>query len=180
MADIHDPEIKALIAAERLLVERGGPVGDGDLFEEVLHLENTVLGRYGLPHSTTYRELLRKVYAPDTDNAQVMAILRELENYGELYAREQAIPPVERLARAASAHTDYFEILPRLGITPHTYTVWVYQLLCQERIEADEALLAMNKAEPHLEILGKIQTYYAQATATGVPFLGPYLEENPH
>ena len=176
--DVLQKDVLELMRAEKLLAERGGPAGDGQLFEEVIGMEKEILDRCGLPHAASYTGILRRVYEPDVSLEAVEAVIRELRRYGALFQQEQGIAPAERLARAAESHASCFDILPRLGITTHVYTIWVYERLCAGLINAETALAAMHQATPYLGLLGNIQNLSTDDHPTQVPMLAEFIKAN--
>lgn len=166
--------IPILIERESLLNARGGAEHDGELFEEVLSLETGILSACRLPPAEPYLTILRRLYS---EPESVNNILAELRGYGRLFARERDIDPVERLSRAAQAGADPDEILPRLGVSTHVYTIWVYERLCSQQIAPQAALTAMYVAEENLHAVGELWGRYRELSEK-VPMLATFLAED--
>ena len=153
----------------------GGLEYEGPLLGQLFGLEEEILSTLDRPGTRSNRELVQ--HTPHIDNPEEAAIWLKIELGRKRSKTElEQQHPVERLRASVEEERDSFEALPELGITTHAYPIHLYELALEGTLDVEQALQAMQAAEPHLELLGRLRFAYAEAAELGVAALDSYLQ----
>lgn len=131
------------------LEERGGPEGDGELFEETWSLEGDILDMFGLPHTGEFGLILQERSRPPE------AIYEKLASISDDYD-ETDVDPVVLLEQAKEEERDAMDVLPVIGVTTHVWTIRMYELFLVGVLTAEDAMDVFKASEPHLDVLGVV------------------------
>lgn len=142
--------IKEMIETHRRLHRKlktiGGPEQDGELFEEILVLEEDILSVLELPPAQRYRDLL---WGDDVE-----AVALSLDEARSAYLDRPIKDPVLVLVDAVLRHRDDpYNLLPVAGFTTHEYQLFMFSeklLHTQGPTDTDAILAEMRLAEEHL------------------------------
>jgi hypothetical protein len=106
------------------LDKKGGPRRAGKLFKKIVTKIDEILESFGLPSTPYYQGLLEYNAVPyDKELDGIISLLRrEAENQKNKKPQTE----LEILINAQKTNRDPMFILPQLGITPHSYTLYVY------------------------------------------------------
>lgn len=161
------------------LDETGGPGENGELFENIICLEEDILGSMDLPSAQKFREIL---WGDDID-----AVMVSLQSARDEYESRPIKDPVLMLVDAIlNQKDDPFNLLPMAGFTVHDYQLFIFSeklLASSEPGQTDEVLSEMRLAEEHLGELGtlgiegirKNPELYEQLKEEGFDSLDEYL-----
>lgn len=148
-----------LAEMQLLLEEKGGPSEDGHLFEEILSLQEDILNQFGLPATVENEKILWFNESLPTD-LEVEERLKELHEKAREYLLSPAKSETQILKDAQENKASAFSTLPELGISTHTYTIFVYEkILLNKRDKIENVLNELKQAnQPKLlQILGNLE-----------------------
>jgi len=140
------------------LDKKGGPSEDGQLFEEILTLQDGILSHFGLPPTDENTKLLWFNGSVPT-HLEVEERVRQLHKAAKEYLLSPAKPETQILKDAQENKASAFSTLPELGITTHSYTIFVYEkILLAKRDKIENVLEELRRAnQPRmLTILGHL------------------------
>ncbi|WP_439880722.1 hypothetical protein ACSX1A_16385 [Pontibacter sp. MBLB2868] len=131
----------------------GGPEADGDLFEEVLGLEEELLQKFGLPLSNKNRSILWKLAQKKKLSEKVLQqTLEHLNAAAQQHHFSPVLTDLEQLKEAKARNKDAFDILPELGHPTHEYTIFLYDVILG--FASPEDVLAELSALKRLDCYG--------------------------
>lgn len=132
----------------------GGPEEDGDLFEEVLGLEDELLEKFGLPFSNKNKSILWKlVQKSKISDKALNQTLEHLKAAAEQYLYSPVQSDLEQLTKARDEKRSAFDILPELGHPTHEYTIFLYEVILD--FASPEAVLAELSTLKRLDCYGE-------------------------
>ncbi|MBS0645335.1 MAG: hypothetical protein JSR97_01920, partial [Verrucomicrobia bacterium] len=141
------------------LDKKGGPSEDGQLFEEILTLQDGILSSFGLPLTAENTKLLWFNGSVPTQ-LELTERVKKLNKTAQKYLLSPAKPEAQILKDAQENKASAFSTLPELGITTHSYTIFVYEkILLVKRDKIENVLDEMSIAnQPRmLHILGNLE-----------------------
>ncbi len=146
--------LRELARESEALKAAGGPGEDGERFEEVLDLEERLLGVFGLPRSLPYLQAVWDWVASDRSEGSEEELLGRLDRaHGEHLAWLAAGREV-RLAEGLADGTHPLDVLARLGIATHSYTYFLCR--CARGEEPGRLLRLLDSATEHLSDLAAL------------------------
>lgn len=140
------------------LDKKGGPSEDGELFEEILTLQDGILSSFGLPSTTDNLKLVWFNGSVPTP-LELVERVKQLNKTAKEYLLRPAKPETQILKDAQENKASAFSTLPELGITTHSYTIFVYEkILLTKRDKIENVLEELRRAnQPRmLHILGNL------------------------
>ncbi len=149
--DFLQPDLIGLARLQIALDNKGGPSEDGQLFEQILELHDSILKSFGLPVSPDNEKLLWFKTIP-TD-IEVNERIKLLHQTATKYLLSNAKPELQMLRDALELKQNAFVILPELKISTHTYTIFVYEKIFLKRKDTPENILHELKFVNHPDIL---------------------------
>lgn len=151
----------ALLVLAKLQIaldKKGGPLEDGNLFEEVFKLQDKILSGFGLP--STIDNLKFVWFNENTPTSlELDEQIEQLHKTAKEYLLSPAKPEAQILKEAQENTASAFSTLPELGITTHSYTVFVHEkILLAKRDKIENILEELRRAnQPRmLHILGNL------------------------
>lgn len=133
------PALTGLAKLQIILNKKGGPSADGQLFDQILVLQEGILKSFGLPPNPNNEELLWFNNLP-TDS-EVENRIKQLHKTATDYLLSNAQPELQILRNAQEQGQDPFLILPELKITTHSYTLFVYNKILLKKMDTIENIL---------------------------------------
>ncbi|PKV75291.1 hypothetical protein [Pontibacter ramchanderi] len=147
------------------LERKGGPEKDGDLFEEVIGLEEGILEKFGLPASNTNKEILWKLSRKKKiSDKSIDLTLLQLKAAAEKHLYAPVLTDLEQLQKAKAQNRSAFDILPELGHPTHEYTILLYDTILD--YVSPKLVLAELSALKRLDCYGEIATLKNQYPRT--------------
>ena len=140
------------------LDKKGGHSEDGQLFEEILTLQDGILRNFGLPPTQENTKLLWFNLSVPT-HLEVEERVRQLHKTAKEYLLSPAKPEIQILKDAQENKASAFSTLPELGITTHSYTLFIYEkILLGKRDKIENVLEELRRVnQPRmLAILGHL------------------------
>jgi hypothetical protein len=177
-----------LAKLQTALDEKGGPAEDGQLFEQILEVQDEILKSFGLPATSDNGNLLWFGSLP-TDS-EVENRIKQLHETATNYLLSNAKPGLQILREAQEFNQDPFVVLPELKISTHTYTFFVYNEILLKKKDTVENILhdleLVNYPEV-LEAIGNLEQAQAEKSVqiiqflkeTGVKYLDEFLLSMP-
>ena len=150
--------LSGLAKLQIALDKKGGPSEDGQLFEEILSLQDGILRSFGLP-PTEENEKLLWFNGNVPTHLEVAERVKQLHKAAQEYLLSPAKPETQILKDAQENKASAFSTLPELGITTHSYTIFVYEkILLAKRDNVENVLAELKRAnQPRmLTILGHL------------------------
>lgn len=136
------------------LDKRGGPAKDGKLFEKIIEMQDDLLEAFGLPGTMYYQELLFFRSVPW--EAEVDKLIMLLQKESDIQKNKPKKTELEILIEAKEGKRDPMNILPRIGISTHEYTLFVYDVILMKDIDSPENVLAELKKTNTGDMLGTL------------------------
>lgn len=113
-----------LAKLQGLLEKKGGPSEDGQLYEQILSLQDGILKSFGLPTNPDNEKSLWFSQLPTDD--EVNDRMKQLHTKATTYLLSNAKPELQILREAEELHRDPMYVLPELKVLTHIYTLFVY------------------------------------------------------
>lgn len=148
------PALTGLAKLQLLLKLKGGFTQDGQLFEQILKLQDGILKSFGLPIKPDFEKLL---WFDDLPTQQEVA--KRIENLHKAaaeYLLTNAKPDLQILTEALQQNQDPLVVLPDLKITTHSYTLFVYNKILLAKQDTVENVLQELKLVNNPSILNDI------------------------
>jgi hypothetical protein len=147
------------------LERKGGPSEDGELFEEVIGLEEGILEKFGLPASNKNKAILWTLTKKEEVNQKyIEQTIKKLEAAAERHLFSPVLTDLEQLTHAKAIGKSAFDILPELGHPTHDYTILLYDTILD--YVSPEEVLAELSALKRLDCYGEIATLKNQYPRT--------------
>jgi ribosomal protein L30/L7E len=128
------------------LDKKGGPSEDGELFEEILTLQERILSSFGLPSTTDNLKLVWFNGSVPTP-LELVERVKQLNQKAKEYLLSPVKPETQILRDAQENKASAFSTLPELGITTHSYTIFVYEkILLAKRDKIENILEELRRA----------------------------------
>jgi len=150
--------IRGLAKLQIALDKKGGPSEDGQLFEEILSIQEGILNHFGLPTTIENEKLLWFNGSLPTD-LEVEERIKKIQKIAEEYLLSPAKSEIQILKEAQENKESAFSTLPELGFTTHTYTIFVYNnilLKSRDKIENIFEELKLANKPRILHIIGNL------------------------
>ncbi len=169
------PALTGLAKLQIALDKKGGPSEDGQLFEQILSLQDGILKSFGLPASPDNEKLIWFSQLPTDEevNGRVM----QLHKTATKYLLSNPTSELQTLREAQNLQENAFAVLPELKIPTHTYTLFVYHKILLQRKDTIENILHELKFVSNfpdiLDAIGKIE----QGTLDNEPEVAAVLEK---
>ncbi|HMG66473.1 MAG TPA: hypothetical protein VK588_02270 [Chitinophagaceae bacterium] len=159
-------ELIKLAQLQDALRKKGGPSEDGNLFEEMMDFEAEILKHFGLPLNPHYLEIIQFENLPNENEIEYR--IEQLKNAATAYLTRNAKPDVQILRDALGEWQDPFTILAELKVTPHVYSIFVYNRILLKRIDTVENVLQelrfVNNEPDILDATGRLRQDYRPET----------------
>lgn len=150
-------QLKTYFHLYRKLDRRGGPEEDGDLFEEVLGLEDEVLESFGLPLSNKNKSILWKLtQKSEFTEKHLQQTVSHLQAAAERHLFAPVLSDLEQLKKGKELNRSAFDVLPELGHPTHEYTIYLYNDVLH--FISPEEVLAELSALKRLDCYGELAT----------------------
>ncbi|MBC5772780.1 hypothetical protein H8S95_01785 [Pontibacter sp. KCTC 32443] len=132
----------------------GGLEVDGDLFEELIGIEEVILKKFGLPLSNKNKTILWKlVNKTKLSEKNLQQTLEHLQAAAERFLHSPVQSDLEQLMAAKKQNRSAFDILPELGQPTHEYTIFLYDVILD--FASPEDVLAELSALKRLDCYGE-------------------------
>lgn len=170
-------KLRVLAELSRRLEDKGGPENDGALFEEVISIQEDLMDLYGLPTSSDFYNVMFD--GKDwLEVAEIDAAITRLETASAGYMKQTGVEGRKALVAASEANVDPLTVLPKAGFTNHSYQIFLYERLAtaspRERLKIFEE---MERAEDHLNDLGRLEGLYQDLAAAGLNRMDAFLNQ---
>ena len=149
--DFLKPALSALAKLQIALDMEGGPSGNGQLFEQLLDLQNGILKSFGLPETKENESLLSFTALPS--DIELDERIKQLHETATEYLLSDAKPELEILREAQETEKSAFSVLPELKVSTHVYTIFVYEHILLKRKDSVENILQELKFSDRPQIL---------------------------
>lgn len=150
------PALTGLAKLQIHLDKKGGPSEDGQLFEQILEIQNGILKGFGLPISPDNEKLIWFSQLPTDD--EVNERVKKLHKTATTYLLSNAKPELQTLREAQEQQQDPFIVLPELKLKTHSYTLFVYNKILLKRKDTLENILHDLKFTTHYpEVLDALE-----------------------
>lgn len=106
------------------LNDKGGPTGNGELFNKIIEMQDDILAQFGLPSTQTNQELLYYVDFPSTE--ELFFKIETLIETAKVYNEREPVSTKVFLKLAKENNDSAFNVLPELGICTSGYAMYVY------------------------------------------------------
>jgi len=137
-------KIKELAQKNVDLDKKGGPERAGRLFEKCLEIEDAILAYYKIPSNPYYQSFLRFDSVP-WDN-EIDKLIEFLERESKNLKEGPNKSDVEILIESKARKRDPMFALPAIGVTPHVYSIWVYEnILLKSRDMVENVLIEFKR-----------------------------------
>lgn len=158
-----------------ILAKKGGPNEDGQLFEEILALQDEILKGFGLP-TTSENENIIWFSQPPTDE-ELNERANQLQKTATEYLLSDAKPDLQILIEGLEMDQDPFMVLPQLKIATHSYTFFVYNNILLKRKDTVENVLHQLRLVNRPKILGALGTLEQNNVENSIEVI-KYLKDN--
>jgi hypothetical protein len=148
------PALTGLAKLQIALDKQGGPSENGQLFEQILKLQDGILRSFGLPTTTDNEKLVWFSHLPT--ETELNERIQQLHKKAAEYLLGNTKTELQTLLEAQEQQKDPFEVLPELKITTHTYTIFVYNQILLKKKDTAENILHELKLANHSGLLGAI------------------------
>lgn len=147
----YKPAIKELARLQMILKGKGGPIGDGPLFEQILKQQECLLKRFGLPISPEYEKYISFTAIPTETEIE----RKILSLYASAYAYLLSPPgtDIKYLQEAQETNEDPFRLMGELKVITHVYTIFVYEKILLQKRDTLENILQELRLVNDTEIL---------------------------
>ena len=151
--DFLQPALRGLATLQIILTKKGGPSSDGDLFEQILDIQDTILSKFGLPASPDNEALL--FFNSDPSDDEINVRIEQLNEEATKYLSSKTKTDLQILRGAQLTKQDPMYVLPELKIRTHSYTLFVYNnILLKEKDSPENVLLELKMINDYPYILG--------------------------
>lgn len=159
------------------LENKGGPSEAGNLFEDIIALEETILAMYKLKPTTANTNILQTItqYDEATDWIQVVEYLLTTAQQDEMNENRG---PLEFLAKGIALSEDPGDVIPNMGLSLHDYTIFLYNLLQKGQANTIEVYNEMMKSKDLLEQIYLLKNSYENLKKKNINFLESYLQSD--
>lgn len=140
------------------LDQKGGPSGDGELFEEILSQQDDVLKSFGLPIRRDFEELLWFKSVPTEGELKTREA--QLHTAASKFLLSNAKSELQILREAKENQSDPMFILPELKIATHAYTNFIFKEVLLKGNDTPENILHILKLCNTHEILQTLGEIY--------------------
>ena len=172
--DFLKPALTALAKLQTALEEKGGPSEDGELFEQILSIQDEILRKCGLPINPDNENQIWFSQLPT--NYDVKNRVKQLYKSATEYLLSDAETDKQILRDAQEKQQDVMYVLPELKVKTHSYTIFVFNKILLKRKDNLENILHELKFTSTypviLDAIGRIE----QGTIENEPEMTMFLE----
>jgi hypothetical protein len=122
------------------LNKAGGPTKNGELFEEILQIQESVLSKFGLPTNHPACESYLYFETPPTDT-EISNRIKLLHELAVDYLSSVPLSDIKILQIARQDYRNALNVLAELSLPTHSYTVFVYEDILLEDKDTIENVL---------------------------------------
>lgn len=133
----------------------GGPTKNGELFEEILQIQESVLSKFGLPTNHPACESYLYFETPPTDT-EISNRIKLLHEIAVDYLSAEPLSDIKILQIAKQDYRSALNVLAELSLPTHSYTVFVYEDILLEDKDTVENVLHELKFVSKLGVLGTL------------------------
>ncbi len=149
--------LKELAINQVALEENNGPESNGELFENILEIQDSILNKFGLPITSNNETFL--IFNNIPTDFEINEKIKLLNQTATDYLLSNVKTDIQILRDAKELKQDAFIVLPELKIPTHAYTIFVYdEILLNEKDSIENVLIDLrlvNKPEI-LNALGRL------------------------
>lgn len=131
--------LKELAELQNRLMLQDGTNANSQLFEQVLEIQGVILGRFGLPGSPVYEEILWFNNIPAAP--ELKKRVDRLRSAATTYLLSNAKSDLQTLREAQENKSNAMEVLPELKIPTHIYMLFVFNHILLEKKDTVENVL---------------------------------------
>ncbi len=150
-------ELSNLANLQLKLNKLGGPDFDGEIFDEILEIQDNVLSLFGLSSTTENEKLLYFNEIPSQE--EILERITSLHNRATIYLQSDTKSDIQILNEAQEFSHEFSAVLPELNIRTHVYTIFVYNEILLKKDDSIENVLNELKIANHpenLDALGRL------------------------
>ena len=137
------------------LNKAGGPTKNGELFEEILQIQESVLSKFGLPTNHPACENYLYFETPPTDT-EILNRIKLLHEIAVDYLSAEPLSDIKILQIAKQDYRNALNVLAELSLPTHSYTVFVYEDILLEDKDTVENVLHELRFVSKLGVLGTL------------------------
>ncbi len=150
-------ELSNLANLQLKLNKLGRPDFDGEIFDEILEIQDNVLSLFGLSSTTENEKLLYFNEIPSQE--EILERITSLHNRATIYLQSDTKSDIQILNEAQEFSHEFSAVLPELNIRTHVYTIFVYNEILLKKDDSIENVLNELKIANHpenLDALGRL------------------------
>ncbi len=147
--------LRELSNQQLALNKAGGPTKNGELFEEILQIQESVLSKFGLPTNHPACESYLYFETPPTDS-EISNRIKLLHEIAVDYLSADPLSDIKILQIAKQDYRNALNVLAELSIPTHSYTVFVYEEILLEDKDTVENVLHELRFVTKLGVLGTL------------------------
>ena len=156
------------------LIKSGGPENNGDLFNEMLAFEESVLNEYNLKPTQKNLGIIRAITEYENVTDSIFPI-STLLSQAEKDDNEENLAPMEILVKGIMSEESPFDILTKMDLDTHEYFLFLCQLGAHENTEIVNIFNSMVRAKDFLSSISKLKFDFQELKNRNIQYLGPYL-----
>lgn len=152
------PALTGLAKLQIALNKQGGPSENGQLFEQILTLQDGILRSFGLPTTPDNEKLVWFSELPT--ETELNERVEQLHKKAKKYLLSNPKTEIQTLIEAKEQNKDWADVLPELKISTHSYTIFVYnQIFLQGKDTVENVLYALKLANRSglLGVIGNLE-----------------------
>ncbi len=153
----------------------------GSIGDNYFSLRDEILNAFSLPDIPEYSEILEKMES----KSDFEKTYNELIYKGGEYTTLDLNSRLQILKEGIINHENAFELLPKINISTHVYTLFVYNIALEEQELSCSAILEeLDLAAQHLNDLGMLECEYSEElyrklkSVDGLTYLDHFVEAN--
>lgn len=150
-----EPTLTELANLQISLDKQGGPTWNGELYEQILEIQDAILKSFGLPFSLNYEKLIRFQTSPPTAT-ELEDRLSRLHSAATRYLLSNVKSDLQILHEAQENQGGPMYVLPELKIKIHAYTIFVFNKILLKRKDSVENVLSDLRFCNQSEILNAL------------------------
>jgi len=134
--------IFSYLQKSKALLRKGGAKKDGELYQEIIHLEKQLLRSFGLPRTNKYCSYLWiEAESNQTIEKSADSLFKKLSSEAKKYLNSHPRTFNQLLTEAKLNKTDPFEVLPEMLVGTNSYTLFVYNEILLKNIDSEDNIL---------------------------------------
>lgn len=148
-------QLRKLSEKQVILNQEGEPENNGDLFEEILEIQERILENFGLPTNHPVYENYLYFKNPPTDH-EIFNRMKLLHKVAIDYLMNNVTTEIQLLKDAQESQRNTFHVLAELSLPTHVYMIFVYEEILLKRRDMLENILQEFRFANQPDILNRL------------------------